>query len=612
MQHNLDLPTCPICLSHFDNRQHIPKIIPSCGHSVCLPCLQQLLQEVYNPCCPLDKKPFTWEFNGIDSFPTNYLQRDLSKESGEYDICSAHQKKTKFICLNDQTLVCTDCLIFGHHKGHDAKPLSDFKEKMEQKGRELQAVSTALKSCRNRVSKLLETKEEGLRKVIQKKFEYLKFLLMTQELNLLSEVSVHISHHQNEWDQRLGMKSEIWKKAETKLAQQSSLLKNPQILDLIDEECSINEEEILEAFQKFSLDFERESNQIESIFREALEEQSLPTNTEALKSHIRQQLNSLKKNPQQENFENTLQKIIIPNTKFRITSQDETVAVSFSSTATEALLNSVVPSNSNNLSFQFDDLFLSPNDHFSLLYLSSFFNKTEFLTFETKDYRNSQSNLETTISLILEGRSLSLQGLNLSLNRGDIPLGLFHEIIPKLSSLKHLGLKLEESKIPDQLIEALIANTLPALNNLESFFVSFAQTKVSEEAIIELLENLPNVANIFLDFGKTSITDQALNFFSRRAIHRLNNLKQLEFRLWETRVQDVAIRDFFLNLPELNGLRLDFQGTCISDQSLSYLLESNPQLFKSLKHFDIDLKSTKISPAILTKIDRMTSLINNM
>jgi len=142
--------------------------------------------------------------------------------------------------------------------------------------------------------------------------------------------------------------------------------------------------------------------------------------------------------------------------------------------------------------------------------------------------------------------------------------------------------------------------------------VSLAQTPVAEEAIMKLLENLPNVENIFVDFGKTVITDKSLNFFSRSSLQTLTNLKQLELRLYETRVQDLAIRDLFLNLPELKSLILDFQGTSITDQSLSYLLESNPQLLKSLKHFEIDLKATKVSPGILTKIDRMTSLINNL
>ncbi len=142
--------------------------------------------------------------------------------------------------------------------------------------------------------------------------------------------------------------------------------------------------------------------------------------------------------------------------------------------------------------------------------------------------------------------------------------------------------------------------------------MSLAQTPVAEEAIMKLLENLPNVENIFVDFGKTVITDKSLNFFSRSSLQTLTNLKQLELRLYETRVQDLAIRDLFLNLPELKSLILDFQGTSITDQSLSYLLESNPQLLKSLKHFEIDLKATKVSPGILTKIDRMTSLINNL
>jgi len=72
-------------------------------------CLKMVLNE-NGPKCLLDKKPFAWECNRVNSFATNFLRRDLVEES-EWGWCQTHKRKNEFSCEVEKTLVCSNCLI---------------------------------------------------------------------------------------------------------------------------------------------------------------------------------------------------------------------------------------------------------------------------------------------------------------------------------------------------------------------------------------------------------------------------------------------------------------------------------------------------------------------
>src|SRR5689334_15064959 len=107
---NSSLLICPICYENFNSQDHLPKLLPACGHTVCLQCVKKLPVN-FGLRCPIDKKPFTWNYEGPQSFPTNYLKRDLlgGQEQGR---CKIHNKRNKLICCEDKILVCTSCLLF--------------------------------------------------------------------------------------------------------------------------------------------------------------------------------------------------------------------------------------------------------------------------------------------------------------------------------------------------------------------------------------------------------------------------------------------------------------------------------------------------------------------
>ena len=41
--------------------------------------------------------------------------------AAEEELCSEHQRKVEIICITDRSRICSNCALFGAHKGHDIR-----------------------------------------------------------------------------------------------------------------------------------------------------------------------------------------------------------------------------------------------------------------------------------------------------------------------------------------------------------------------------------------------------------------------------------------------------------------------------------------------------------
>ena len=66
-----DINNCPLCRTLYDLNDHTPKIIPFCGHTFCISCLERFLftSSLKCPMC----QSITRYLKNIDSLPTNHL-----------------------------------------------------------------------------------------------------------------------------------------------------------------------------------------------------------------------------------------------------------------------------------------------------------------------------------------------------------------------------------------------------------------------------------------------------------------------------------------------------------------------------------------------------------
>ncbi len=139
---------CSICQDYYDVKKKIPRLFPSCGHSFCSSCLRELISNSpLKVVCPDDNIvcDFYVPEKGIKCFPVNFalqkyltlqtldkLQKKRLKVKNE-DYCEEHHQKLKLICISDQKLICSDCVIFGDHKDHDFKNFSQFRKDVKSK-----------------------------------------------------------------------------------------------------------------------------------------------------------------------------------------------------------------------------------------------------------------------------------------------------------------------------------------------------------------------------------------------------------------------------------------------------------------------------------------------
>ena len=126
--------TCGGCNADFDADKHAPRILPSCGHTFCSYCLTHWIKNQDGRIvCPEDKVNFILSDKslGLASFPLNFSLISILRKGSENlpsqpSICQLHRKPLDMVCINDKTMICTDCALFDQHRGHVYRRDEDF------------------------------------------------------------------------------------------------------------------------------------------------------------------------------------------------------------------------------------------------------------------------------------------------------------------------------------------------------------------------------------------------------------------------------------------------------------------------------------------------------
>ncbi len=116
-----DLCRCPVCLQPFTQ----PKLLPVCGHTFCLQCLQKLPPSTPKSVrCPLCRQQSPLPISGIQGFPDDRTARNLmdhlqsrSSSLNCYRVCPFHSKEYKHFCKGCEHALCADCRV-EHQREH--------------------------------------------------------------------------------------------------------------------------------------------------------------------------------------------------------------------------------------------------------------------------------------------------------------------------------------------------------------------------------------------------------------------------------------------------------------------------------------------------------------
>ncbi|KAL4491453.1 hypothetical protein ABPG72_008109 [Tetrahymena utriculariae] len=166
---------CSSCQNMFDENNHLPRMLPECGHTFCNQCLVRILEKNDFIECPEDN--IVSSRKEVVSFPKNYSliniirkkkklseyssslqtfeQETQSSEKGsssrknsmqltpfnssvrnsheedqtqiqqQKKKCKDHKKEKDIVCLDCRLAICSNCALFGEHKKHEVASEED-------------------------------------------------------------------------------------------------------------------------------------------------------------------------------------------------------------------------------------------------------------------------------------------------------------------------------------------------------------------------------------------------------------------------------------------------------------------------------------------------------
>ncbi|CAD8131767.1 unnamed protein product [Paramecium octaurelia] len=181
---------CCQCSIEFNQTDHSPLVLPSCGHSICLSCVNQYTSGEQSLVCKEDGIQCNVQ-RDIKCFPHNQsiitlLKKrrssarcittiqtpdeqqqsihnqtkdvsDFSSEKGlshsqsqealpKASLCKLHQKELELVCQEDGQYICVNCALFGPHKFHNYLPIEQYLKQIELA---IQQISNVYKQIQN-------------------------------------------------------------------------------------------------------------------------------------------------------------------------------------------------------------------------------------------------------------------------------------------------------------------------------------------------------------------------------------------------------------------------------------------------------------------------------
>ncbi|KAL7824480.1 hypothetical protein AOLI_G00328820 [Acnodon oligacanthus] len=179
---------CSICLDTFKD-----PVVLRCTHSFCKACLDRSWNRKDEKECPLCRKISKSTplhslslKNTCDSFIEAKKRRISAETQGM--ICLRHAEKQQLFCVDDQQLVCMQCIAQDHQEHNFcsiSKVASEHKIRLHQPRQELQTILETLKSEKDAFGRMsteqLQSQVQKMQKQIKEEFEKLHEFLREEE-----------------------------------------------------------------------------------------------------------------------------------------------------------------------------------------------------------------------------------------------------------------------------------------------------------------------------------------------------------------------------------------------------------------------------------------------
>ncbi|KAJ8358383.1 hypothetical protein AAFF_G00011540 [Aldrovandia affinis] len=179
--------SCPVCSDIFRD-----PVVLKCRHSFCKACLQQFWGQKGSRECPACRRKSSLD-PPVPNMSLRYTCEVFSKlrsgraAAGSEELCSLHSEKLKHFCLEDEELICVECLT-RRHRNHNFCPMEEAALECKEKLRtalaplqeKLEAFNEVKLIC-DQTAEHIKSQAQHTERQIKMEFEKLQQFLKDEE-----------------------------------------------------------------------------------------------------------------------------------------------------------------------------------------------------------------------------------------------------------------------------------------------------------------------------------------------------------------------------------------------------------------------------------------------
>ncbi|CAD8055729.1 unnamed protein product [Paramecium sonneborni] len=246
---------CCQCSIEFNQTDHSPLVLPSCGHSICFSCVNKYVTGEQTLICKEDGIQCNVH-RDIKCFPHNQsiiallkkrrspgrcvttiqtsdeqqqqihnqlkdvsdfqgekvlLETQSQEELPKSGLCKLHQKELELVCKEDGQYICVNCALFGPHKFHNYLPIEQHLKQIELAIQQITNIYKQLQTERNSQEQFkqllilgINQQQNCLKSLIELQFDDLIKSIEDIKLQVLHNIELNyqntIDHQTNKFD----------------------------------------------------------------------------------------------------------------------------------------------------------------------------------------------------------------------------------------------------------------------------------------------------------------------------------------------------------------------------------------------------------------------------
>jgi len=637
---------CPNCQQSYDKENRVPKIIPSCGHTVCLTCLDKhLLMKQNKVLCPVDKTSSSVQGKKATDFVTNLsllqaLDHKPRASSRAKELCRVHEERLDLICLVDRCKICKYCKEYGEHKYHEVTHVKNVEGEAKTKKAYLEAMLKDFDNGQKNIDKLYDDEKKMLVQVIHNKFDNLINFLKTKKKEIGSEIGSSFDIERAKVKESLTRDVGSRWPIEQQIASLSQKRLDENFFSALEEPLPTQARQDYENFKQYSQDLQRTLadsldamsmsivSQINHFQHYSSKPEQMAANPPVYQDAERSlNMRDLYTTRPLGRSNNTLvmtppNRSIYNSSQSQSQSQGERFKTGILNPAKSMYMT---PPRGRMMSpsrgVMFSPEKIAPKEgrmglelnkdalsQERLRALSSLWRQVEQVHDLKIDFHNDGVTDDELFDFFMSDFWSKSDISNLTMNFQGCQVGdqsiitLIFEVLPKLNRLRSINLNLNNTKISDQTVKTFAEYLSVVASHLESFQLGLYNTDVTDDSVSLLFMAMERVREFSLELGNTKITDESLEIFAKKTLLTMKWLETFKLFLYETAVTDRSITELFTNMENVSTYTLELGGTRITDQSIEVFARNTLNTMRNLQSLQLGLYNTEVSDQSISKL----------